>query len=215
MHLLAYCPILRPVSTHPMPCHHKFEHYLGLETIDFEPETLIVGTFNPALPAGNPSEWFYGRPGNYFWDVLPRLYGSPSLMGGAPAEWKQFCRQHRIALTDLISCIEDADTTNLKHNKILAGFSDDAIAYNFDDFVYVDVAGLLRRHPSIRNVYLTRGITEAFWRHLWNPVMHYCDVHKLHERKLLTPSGSDFYQQAPGTLPQDHVLLKWQQEWHG
>ena len=198
-----------------MPCNHKFENDLGLEKLDFDPVTLIVGTFNPALLDSNPSEWFYGRPGNYFWDVLPRIYGAPSLLGATPAEWKQFCRDHKIALTDLISCIEDADTANPEHNKILAGFSDNAIVYNFDDFVYVDVVGLLRSHPTIRNVYLTRGITEAFWRHLWNPVMHYCDVHKLHERKLLTPSGTDFYQQTPGTPPHDHVFIKWQQEWHG
>jgi len=66
-----------------MACNHKFKKYLKLEKLDFIPETLIVGTFNPAWPAGNYAEWFYGRTSNnYFWEVLPNLKKSsnPSLV---------------------------------------------------------------------------------------------------------------------------------------
>jgi len=41
-----------------MPCFHKFLNYLNLETLDFEPTTLIVGTFNPEWPIGNNAMWF-------------------------------------------------------------------------------------------------------------------------------------------------------------
>jgi hypothetical protein len=34
-----------------MACNHKFKSFLRLEKLDFKPETLIVGTFNPAWPA--------------------------------------------------------------------------------------------------------------------------------------------------------------------
>jgi hypothetical protein len=106
---------------------------------------------------------------------------------------------------------------------MLGGFSDDAIEYNFEDLNYVNIVQLLQRHPTIKNIYFTRGVTDAFWRHLWNPVMHYCNLNHLHERKLLTPTGNARYQyeayneQHPESqIPrlEDYILMKWQQEWH-
>src|SRR5579862_8159173 len=107
-----------------MPCLHKFHEYLELETIDFEPNTLIVGTFNPAWPAENPAEWFYGRiRNNYFWDVLPRIYDPIlNLRRGNHLQWKQFCSVNGIALTDFITSINDADEANEEHQEILASY---------------------------------------------------------------------------------------------
>lgn len=207
-----------------MPCDHKFKAELDLSHIDYEPTTLIVGTFNPAWPANNTAEWFYGRTANNcFWDVLPRLYGEASLIDATPAEWKQFCRDKQIALTDLISAIDDAEHDNAEHVKMLGGFSDKAIEHNFEELEYVNIVGILKRHPSIQHVYITRGVTDAFWRHMWNPVAHYCSVNKLHERKLLTPSGDSSYQheaynyQHPENMIarlEDYIMMRWQQEWH-
>ncbi len=203
-----------------MSCNHKFQNELLLEHIDYEPATLIVGTFSPGSPVVNPAEWFYGRAGNYFWDILPRLYGEDSLINAAPADWKRFCRDKQIALTDLISSIDDAGP---EHNKILGGFSDQAIAYNFDDFGFVDITKILQRLPTITSVYLTRGVTEVFWRHLWNPVALYCSRHGIRERKLITPTTDNIDHQVaynnhtPGhrvPLLQDYFLMRWQQEWH-
>lgn len=207
-----------------MACLHKFNKHLHLEHLGFEPATLVVGTFNPAWPANNTAEWFYGRTlHNYFWDVLPRLYGRDSLINATPAEWKQFCHDKQVAITDLIMSIDDADPAIPEHNRMLGGFSDEAIMHNFDDLNYVDIVQLLQRYPSIKNVYLTRGITEAFWRHLWNPVMHYCNVNGLHEAKLLTPSGNARFQHGKHNKDypddvvaslEDYILRKWQEEWH-
>lgn len=207
-----------------MACNHKFKSYLDLSKVDFEPSTLIVGTFNPEWPDTNTAKWFYGRTANNnFWDVLPRLYGGPSLIDADPTDWKQFCANNRIALTDLISAVDDADANNKEHRKIIGGYSDQALVYNFDDFEYVNIVQLLKNNPSIRNVYLTRGISEAFWRHIWNPVIHYCSMNDLRERRLLTPSGNAFYQHGAhnndhpeDTIPllEDYILRRWQQEWH-
>lgn len=207
-----------------MACHHKFKEYLDLDKLDFEPTTLIVGTFDPEWPATNTAEWFYGRTSdNYFWNVLPRLYGINSLANAGSADWKRFCREHKIALTDIISCIDDANPVNKEHNKMLGGYSDKAIVYNFDDHEYVDVVDLLKRHPSIKNVYITRGITEAFWRHAWNPVMRFCNSNEIRERKLLTPSDEVDYHHAaynnehPGNAIEkieDYILMRWKEEWH-
>ncbi len=207
-----------------MPCDHKFKSYLNLDRLDFEPTTLIVGTFIPQWAETNAAEWFYGRTDKTsFWDVLPRLCGAPSLINATPTEWKEFCHGNRIAITDLISGIDDADPENKEQVKILTGGDDQAIAWNFDDFQFVNVVKLLQQHPTIKNVYLTRGVTEAFWRHVWNQVTQYCSLHHIRERKLLTPSRDAGYQHGayntanPGNaIPQleDYILMRWKQEWH-
>lgn len=207
-----------------MACQHKFQNYLQLDRLDFEPTTLIVGTFNPAWPESNTAEWFYGRTDNtFFWDVLPRIYRGPSLIDAGPSDWKQFCHDKQIALTDLISSIDDADPADPEHCKSLGGFADRAIEYNFDDQAYVNVVQLLQRHPTIKQVYLTRSTTDAFWRHLWNPIAHYCNHHKIRERKLLTPTTDAAYhheahndEHPHNVIPklEDYIFKRWQQEWH-
>ena len=212
-----------------MPCNHKFHAELNLKEIDYVPTTLIVGTFIPAWPATSTG-WFYGRTHdaegnrlNSFWDILPRLYGESGLIDATPDQWKQFCRSKQIALTDLISTIDDADPANPEHVKVLTTFADKAIAYNFDDFEFVNIARLLKDNPSIKNVYLTRGITESFWKHSWNPVVHYCNHNKLHERRLLTPTTEAQYQHEAYNhdnpenkilLLEDYILMRWRQDWH-
>jgi hypothetical protein len=207
-----------------MPCNHKFRKHLLLQGLDFEPETLIVGSFDPEWPASNTAQWFYGRTATtYLWDVLPRIYGEPSLIDAPAADWQQFCRFNKIAFTDLISGIDDADPSKKNHDRMMGGFSDNALVYNFDDFVFTNIVGVLKQHPSIKNVYLTRGVTEAFWRHLWNPVAHYCSVNGLRERKMLTPDDSVAYhhkawnQEHPDAQIarlQDYILMRWRQDWH-
>lgn len=213
-----------------MACPHKFQDYITLERLDFEPTTLIVGTFNPSWPAGNPAQWFYGRThdghgnqNNNFWDVLPRLYGEESLINSTHQDWKAFCRRHKIAITDLISCINDANEANPDHEDLLKSYSDKAIADKFEQQVYVNIAQLLQQHPTIQRVYLTRGTGETFWRRLWRPVKQYATENGKRERTLLTPSGFAFYQhrrynnQNPNhQIPhlQDFIVMKWQQQWH-
>ncbi|MBX2907597.1 MAG: hypothetical protein KF744_16245 [Taibaiella sp.] len=207
-----------------MPCKHKFYDELRLDQVDYEPETLIVGTFSPEWPADNIAEWFYGRTDeSLFWDILPRVYGKQSLLSKGVTEWRQFCKDQKIALTDLISEIEDADVASKKHQKMLGGFSDKAIMHNFDDFDFTNIVSLLQKHRSIKNVYLTRGITEAFWRHLWSTVMRYSNSNGLHERILLTPDESAAYQyEAYNTanpdiaMPalSDYLVMRWKEVWH-
>jgi hypothetical protein len=207
-----------------MPCSHKFSKYLTLDKLDFEPTTLIVGTFSPEGIDANEALWLFGRTDEvFFWDILPRLYNEPSLQQASAADWKQFCKRHRIAITDLISTIEDADAANKQHAKILSGFSDKAIAYHFDDFAFVDIVAILQRNPTIRHVYLTRAVTEAFWRYAWNPIAYHCNQNQLHERKLLTPTTDATYHHtahnaqnpdAAITRLEDYVLMRWRQDWH-
>jgi hypothetical protein len=216
-----------------MPCFHKFKTYLNLNkgyinedgnTLDFVPNTLIVGTFNPAWPVTNPAQWYYGRTkNNYFWDVLPRLYQQESLINSTPVLWRGFCHAYGIAITDLIVCINDAHEEDEVDLKLLRGYSDKAISKNFMQFNFTNVVNILERYPTITNVYFTRGIGETFWKRLWRPINDYCEVRNKRCKTLLTPSGYAFYQHSKWNKNnpevqiarlEDFIFRKWQDEWH-
>lgn len=204
-----------------MPCVHKFAHHLTLAALDFEPTTLIVGTFNPALP-NNSAEWFYGRTQhNHFWDVLPRLYNQPTLLHESPAQWQHFCHEHRIAMTDMLHTIVDADLSQAEHVAILSSYSDSEITKHFFDFNTVNIVRLLRTHPSIQRVYITRT-PDTFWKHLLYPVKKYCEAYQIRLQPLLTPSGYAYFQKSkhqqhypePQLNVADYILMRWQEVWH-
>lgn len=212
-----------------MPCPHKFLDDLNLGYVDYKIETLIVGTFNPEWPENNQAEWFYGRThdqyglrNNSFWDVLPRVFGDESLLDGTPQDWKSFCAKHGIALTDLICCINDAVQGNHQHEKWLGGYSDTVIAKNFKKFQFTDIKKIIEDNPTIKSVYLTRGLGDTFWRRLWGPIKRYCDDHGIECENLLTPSKNARFSMFSwnsnnpdnpfnmGNL-NDYVFMKWQQ----
>lgn len=204
-----------------MACEHKFKKYLTLNKLDFEPTTLIVGTFNPKIE-GNKAEWFYGRFDNNFWDVLPRIYNKNSMRCSTPKDWKVFCKEHHIAITDLIESIEDADMNNEIHRAKLKTYSDKSISTSFQDHSFVDIVKLLELHPTIKHIYLTRGIGETFWKRAWRPIQNYARINNLDVVNLITPSGYAFYQQGkynklnplnPLNL-EDFILMKWNQVWN-
>ena len=201
-----------------MACIHKFYEDLTLARIDFKPTTLIAGTFNPGWDnLGNTAEWFYGRTrNNFFWDLLPRLYGEKPLRQAKPSDWKAFCKQHRIALTDLIASIDDADIANPNHVAFLKDYRDDLIARHFHQFSFVDIVSLLSQHPGISQVYLTRSITSPFWRRLWQAIEMYCQTHDISAKTLLTPSGGARFQMPKNdaTRLADFIFQQWQNKWH-
>ena len=201
-----------------MPCRHKFITDLHLKRLDFEPATLIVGTFNPDWDnLSNYAQWFYGRTrNNYFWDVLPRLYGEQPLRQAAPSEWKAFCRRHRIALTDLIASIDDADSNNADHIESLKNYRDDLIARQFHQFSFVDLLDLLVKHNSINQVYLTRSINDAFWGQRWQAIQAYCQTHEISCNTLLTPSGGARFRMPKGVNMSlgDFIFEQWHNNWH-
>jgi hypothetical protein len=211
-----------------MPCNHKFIQNLNLENLDFQPTTLIVGTFNPAWPENNQAQWFYGRTArNYFWDVLPALYRQAGLRNIPAVDntsvWKRFCQNNKIAITDLIRSVNDAVELNNDHYTFLGDYSDSNIANRFNDFALTDVICLLRQHPSIKSVYLTTKAQIPFFNEIWNVIESYCLENDIHCRRLLTPSGSARYQIPAGYVPQfplfngvlaNFILENWQQEWH-
>ncbi|RZA02434.1 MAG: hypothetical protein EOP47_06990 [Sphingobacteriaceae bacterium] len=207
-----------------MPCFHKFHNDLSLDNLTFEPTTLIVGTFNPEWPENNDAEWFYGRTqNNSFWNVLPRIYGEESLLNEDVQAWKDFCHRNLIAITDLISCIVDADIDNPQHNLWLGNYGDNNIVNQFNEQIPIDLIGVLENNPSINNIYLTRGVIGAdatFWANIWNPVNNQFINKRF--RELLTPSGNARFQLGRYNRQNlnnqlnlaDFILMRWQEKWH-
>lgn len=222
-----------------MACLHKFHDYLNLskgyinpqlDYLDFQPATLLVGTFNPSWPDGNIAEWFYGRlRNNYTWDVLPRLFNHQHNLRIKPHnnhnEWKSFCANNGVALTDIISCINDADPNNEEHQDVLRTYLDSSIADYFEDFTFTDIIGILDKFPSIQNVYLSRQDGIALFDEQWKFIEQYSIEHperKMHIIKLLTPSASARFQirEYKQAHPNDRTPLRnfiyssWLQQWH-
>jgi hypothetical protein len=201
-----------------MACHHKFRSYLQLERLDdFIPETLIIGTFNPEWPDGNYAEWFYGRTNNnYFWDLLPRMYGDQGLRNGNQKDWKTYCRIRKVALTDLLASINDANIRNETHRLILSKYTDLDLAAKFTEQLSNPIVPLLEANQHIRSVYLTTTNNSKFWQRQWSPVMNYCLQHKIWCRRLLTPSKGARFSMTKGsgiTMP-DFIFKDWNSKWN-
>lgn len=199
-----------------MACNHKFIEHLDLKQLDFEPTTLIVGTFNPAWPDTNYAEWFYGRySNNYFWDILPKIYKSEGLREKSPIEWQAFCKANQIALTDLISSIEDADQTNPNHTKTLGTYSDSSLMSAFKQLKPNDIITVLKENPSISNIYLTTTTQDSKWKNLWTPIIDYCEQTQKHCRQLMTPSkGARFLMtKGSGIKMFDFIYQDWESKW--
>lgn len=207
-----------------MPCRHKFYDNLYIEYAkDCKPITLIVGTFNPEWPEKNYAQWFYGRTeNNFFWEVLPGLYNTENLRDEPVDRWKSFCKDNKIALTDLIAEIKTADRNNANHYDLIASYSDKNIEENFageNDLVTVDIVRILQENKSIKYVFLTRGAQKQPWRSLWKPVKEFCKQNGIIVKELLTPSGYAFYQYSKKEREQfdslsDFITGKWRNKFH-
>jgi len=202
-----------------MACKHKFYDDLELKKIDFKPTILFVGTFNPAWPASNYAEWFYGRTdANYFWEVLPGLFNERSMLCSKPHDWKTFCKRNKLAVTDMIKEITTADMKNDLHKEMLSKYGDDEIVKHFlDGLTPTDINEILTRHTTIQKVYLTRTAS-GYWGKLWNETKKNArpDVRFV---ELLTPSRYASYQlskfrknnvDVPISLPQ-FILKRWKE----
>ncbi|SDD13570.1 hypothetical protein SAMN04488104_101617 [Algoriphagus faecimaris] len=206
-----------------MACEHKFYDYLHLKALYFEPKTLIIGTFNPEWPIDNHAEWFYGRTGNnYFWDVLPRMFNTEGLRHAGPVEWKNFCHQQKVVITDLIASIEDADEHNPHHLEVIGEFMDAEFANVFNEFERTGIIGLLQQHPTISAVYFTRQEGVELFDVEINEVIAYCHQNDIYFSHLLTPSKNARFQMR-GWEPQDpnmartlpnFIYEKWCDNWN-
>jgi hypothetical protein len=150
-----------------MTCKHNFYTDLDLGYAYYNPEILIVGTFNPAWPNANYSKWFYDRTdANYFWDVLPRMLEGKSLLTENPSEWKAFCKRNKIAITDLIKEVTTFNQKNERDKAILATYGDSELLKYQEHFKYNSIADLKTKYPSIKHILFTRKL-DSNWKDFW------------------------------------------------
>lgn len=205
-----------------MACRHKFYEYLTCTNINYKPRILIVGTFNPEWPTDNYADWFYGRTkNNYFWEVLPRMYNENSLRNSDQSSWKQFCIQKNIAITDLISSINDADIENPIHQNVISNFKDTEFSKTFNDFQMTNVIEILQNIPTIEKVYFTRNSGLSLFDNQINEIKLYCLNNQIYFSHLLTPSANARFQMR-GWVPQlpnlernlsNFIFEKWLFNW--
>ncbi len=206
-----------------MACKHKFYDYLNCDNLDFQPRILIIGTFNPEWSENNYSNWFYGRTNNnYFWEVLPRIFKEESLKHiGKELEWKKFCIRNLIALTDLISSINDADKNTPNHLEVISKFKDNELVKTFNEFKMTDVVAILEKHSTIKNVYFTRKKGVNLFDNEMFKIQDYCLKKQITFSYLLTPSKNAKFQMR-GYEPKNpnlerslsnFIYEKWLENW--
>jgi hypothetical protein len=206
-----------------MACQHRFYNYLNLENLNFEPETLIIGTFNPSWPLDNYAKWFYGRTNNnYFWEVLPRIFNEPSLKNADSKDWKNFCNNNKIAITDLIASITDAYDKNPLHVEVISNFKDAEFEKIFNEFEITNIINLLDNNKTIKAVYFTRQSGVNLFDCRIKEIIKYCNEKDIYFSNLITPSKNARFQMrgyAPKipnlerNLP-NFIYEKWLQNWN-
>lgn len=137
------------------------------------------------------------------------MFGDSELRNKNHVNWKTYCRTRKIALTDLIYGIDEAEIE--KHRKILGKYTDFELASKFKLQVENPVVPLLQANPSIESVYLTTTINSGLWQRLWTPVDHYCAQQNIWCKKLITPSkGARFFMtKGSGISMPDFIYSDW------
>jgi len=109
-------------------------------------KTVIIGTFNPDVEE-NKAEFFYGRSRNYFWNLLPKVFGYEPLKEKDIEEKIKFLNDNDIELTDLIYEIDIDDDK-------LGNYSDEnlknVVKWNTENIINILKKG------STKEVYFTR-----------------------------------------------------------
>ena len=142
--------------------------------------TLIIGTFNPDVEC-NKAEFFYGRAKNFFWVLLPAMFGETSLKDNTAGQ-KEFLHRHDIELTDLMLEVEmdEKDICNYGDDKL-----QNVIKYNTDNILECLKKG------KTKEVYFTRKSFDKSVAGIRDEIMkikEYCDKNNIKFRYLSTPS---------------------------
>jgi G:T/U-mismatch repair DNA glycosylase len=123
---------------------HRILHLTRAHQIHPDTQILLLGTFNPDTP-GNTADFFYGRPRNYMWTLLPGAFGLPSLKKAGVADKRLFMEKHRVDFIDLIAEVEVEEPTNYDDN-----YLDSRVVK------WSDVIGVINNLPHLQIICFTR-----------------------------------------------------------
>jgi G:T/U-mismatch repair DNA glycosylase len=107
---------------------------------------LILGTFNPDIPEG--PTFFYGRPRNYLWQLLPGCWlGEPSLIGSTLTDKMLFMNKYKVDFADVITTV---DVEVEQEANVADQYIDERIT------VWKNTEALIATLPNLQAVYFTR-----------------------------------------------------------
>lgn len=184
-------------------CKHKFINDLNLAYVEWEVQTLFIGTFNPSCSISNSAEWFYGRTeNNMFWNTLGYIYENNPLLGESrsPTLWVQFCERNNLAVSDIISEIKNVDLDNGDDYKNLCkGFSDKKLELYINNKQHIssNLVSVIEENPylkKIKNIYFTRKGINHPWNILFDPIINICRQRDISYSPLITPGGYNYFQ---------------------
>lgn len=195
-----------------MPCFHKFyghaNHMNGAYGLlpNWDANTLIIGTFNPedTWAPNNLANYFYGRLTNYFWSILPKFVCEQAIDQQDIPTQINFLQRNRIALTDLLISINDAN--NPDHINWITNFRDNNLNL-FNDLQW-NTQNILDYiiDKNIIAVYFTRiGDQEPFGQQI-SIIEDFCDRNRIINFRLHTPSGQGL---GPGTPRRNKLIHTW------
>jgi len=183
--------------------------YTDLEFLETNPpqgkyHLLIVGTFNADIK-GNNATWFYGRPENEFWCLLPRMMNEPTLhpvdrdedMATLTQLWKNYCNDKRIIIVDLFKAVHK-NLVNHSDKNLKTLTLREYTAFDFQTaFTQTQFDAVLFTWKGMNNNTLTRLKSQYinFFEPQGSLIMH-----------MLTPS-------LAYSKPRSYKLEKWKEEY--
>ncbi len=208
-----------------MPCTHKFYghpfHKGGIYGLfpKWNYKTLIIGTFNPENEwmVKNTAEYFYGRPRNYMWRVLPCFTVAnpnpdPAIHRLNINAQRTFLESNAIGMTDLLIRINDCDINNADHRNWINSVRDADLQY-FNEFEW-NTDNIIEQiqEQKVTNVYFTKlgnpvgNVQANTFENQMRIIERYCHENNIINQRIYTPSA----QGLPGT-PRRNALIS---EWH-
>lgn len=154
---------------------NKFKNY----QVNINAEILILGTFSHNVIDG--ADFFYGKPRNFLWHLLPISFGLTSLKEENLEAKKAFMDKYNIDFADIIETIDvpEGEENNL----------DDTFIDNHA-FEWKNINILIDSLPNLKAVYFTRktfnGIANAKQQIM--QIAKYCQQKNVRFCKLETPA---------------------------
>lgn len=155
--------------------YHKFRNH----QVNSETKILILGTFNPDVENG--PDFFYGRPHNFLWKLLPGCWGKESLKNKLLEDKIKFMDDYKIDFADIIHAVNVPEN---QKNNINDAFIDDKVEE------WKDIITLINLLPKLEAVYFTRktfGSIKNIEKQI-GIISSYCNKKQLRFCLLETPS---------------------------
>jgi G:T/U-mismatch repair DNA glycosylase len=154
---------------------NKFKNY----QVNIHSEILILGTFSHNIVDG--ADFFYGKPRNFLWHLLPISFGLTSLKEADIAAKKIFMTKYKIDFADVIETLNvpEGEENNLDDTFI-----------DTHAFEWKNINSLINTLPHLKAVYFTRktfnGINNA--KQQITQIAKHCLQKNIRFCKLETPA---------------------------